>query len=82
MLVEDVARGVSAALGAGRQTGSEAGSAPRCAGVAREGRGISPVALGTAHQAFVAVKEEAVAIRRHSAGEAVERVCLASLARA
>ena len=76
MLVES-----AAALGAGRQTGFEAGCAPCCAGVARVGRGISPVAFGTAHQAFIAVKEEVVTIRRHSAGEAVQRVRLASFAR-
>ena len=76
MLVES-----AAALGAGRQTGSEAGGASNCAGVARVGRGISPVAFGTAHQAFIAVKEEAVTIRRHSAGKAVQRVRLASFAR-
>lgn len=57
MLVES-----TATLGAGRQPGLEAGGAPRCAGITREGRGISPVAFGTAHQAFIAVKEEFVAI--------------------
>ena len=62
MLVES-----AAALGAGRQTGLEAGGAPRCAGVTRVGRGISPVAFGTAHQAFIAVKEEFVTITTLSA---------------
>jgi hypothetical protein len=62
MLVES-----AAALGAGRQTGLEAGGAPSCAGVACEGRGISPVAFGTAHQAFIAVKEEFVTITTLSA---------------
>ena len=62
MLVES-----AAALGAGRQTGLEAGCAPGCAGVARVGRGISPVAFGTAHQAFIAVKEAFVTITTFSA---------------